>query len=169
MTLLEHLREWWTTRNQAHTFGPMRCSIHTGPDLTELHNFTIDEGDVLELNMTVGRVVSVAVRVPAATPRGAKIMNSSLDDTETAFVRLTYAGAEQWLRMQSWTRNPSGTLTAQFSREYPARRWNPTDGYHVENLLEPSPPVPFDEHHPHYDGSAQQELARRRAAAKATE
>lgn len=81
----------------------------------------------------------------------------------SVFLRIAFVGNEQWLRMQSWDMRGSGKLTAHFSRQYPARRWNRTDGFYVENRVEPSPPVPFDEHHPHYEGSAQQESARREA------
>lgn len=164
MTLLEHLREWWATRNQRPTIGPMRCSIHTGPDLAEIHHFTIDESDILKVEVTFGTIVAAAVEVPVGSPRAVRIMNSALDDGETAFLRIAFVGNEQWLRMQSWDMRGSGKLTAHFSRQYQARRWSPTDGFYVESLVEPSPPAPFDEHHPHYEGSAQQELARRRAA-----
>lgn len=135
----------------------IRCSIHTGSDLTEIHRFTIEDDDLAAFTMRAGTVLGLTLDLPAGTPRAFRLMHSSLDQATTAFIRVTLAGSdvEQWLRMQSW--NTAGTtVTAEFTREYSSHRWNERDGYFTEILAEPSPPVPFDEHHPHYEGSAQQ-------------
>lgn len=135
----------------------IRCSIHTGKDLTEIFRFNIEDDDLAAFTMRTGTVLGLTLDLPAPSPRAFRLMHSSLDETTTVFIRVTLAGSDvaQWLRMQSW--NTAGTtVTADFSREYPSRRWNERDGYFTETLTEPSPPVPFDEHHPHYEGSAQQ-------------
>lgn len=138
----------------------IRCSTHTGSDLAEIFRFTIEEDDLAAFTMRAGTVLGLTLDLPAGTPRAFRLMHSSLDQATTAFIRVTLAGSdvEQWLRMQSW--NTAGTtVTAEFTREYSSRRWNERDGYFTEILAEPSPPVPFNEDHPHYEGSAQQHHA----------
>lgn len=138
----------------------IRCSIHTGSDLAEIFRFTIEEDDLAAFTMRTGTVLGLTLDLPAGTPRAFRLIHSSLDETTTVFIRVTLAGSdvEQWLRMQLW--NTAGTtVTAEFTREYSSHRWNERDGYFTEILTEPSPPVPFDEHHPHYEGSAQQHRA----------
>lgn len=144
------------TRRKPQPGMTIRCSIHTGSDLTEVHRFTIEDDDLAAFTMRAGTVLGLTLDLPVGTPRAFRLMHSSLDETTTAFIRITLAGSDvgQWLRMQSW--NTAGTtVTAEFTREYSSHRWNERDGYFTEILTEPSPPVPFDEHHPHYEGSAQ--------------
>lgn len=150
----------WLTGRKPQPDMTIRCGIHTGSDLAEIFRFTIEDDDLAAFTMRAGTVLGLTLDLPAPSPRAFRLMHSSLDETTTVFIRVTLAGSDvaQWLRMQSW--NTAGTtVTAEFTREYSSRRWNERDGYFTEILAEPSPPVPFDEHHPHYEGSAQQHAA----------
>ncbi|MBJ7479237.1 hypothetical protein [Rhodococcus sp. (in: high G+C Gram-positive bacteria)] len=130
-----------------------RVSLHTGSELTETSQFAIEPTDALMFRTQAGTVTAVTIQLPERTQRAVAI--AGLDAGDVVFARILYNSSEHWLRMRQWE-SFAGTLTAEFSREYPSYRWNERDGYFMEALIEPSPPVPFDEHHPHYEGSAQQ-------------
>ncbi|MFE5789579.1 hypothetical protein [Rhodococcus erythropolis] len=154
MNLVERTLAWWTRRNE--TVPPRyTVSVHIGDQLTETGRFTIEPADELMFQTRAGIVTAVTIRVPEGEPRCSVIASAGVKADEVVFARIIHNDTENWLRMQRWG-SVGGALTAEFSREYPSRRWNERDGYYTETLIEPSPPVPFDEHHPHYEGSAQQ-------------
>lgn len=158
MNLIERIHAWWAYRNLTNNFEPTQCSIHAGDTLTRIHKFWIEDDDAISVAINyLGVITSASVEVPAGTPRGVKITN--IADNRAVFIRISNAGTPQWLRMNSWGIR-YGKLTAHFSREYNSRRWSELHGYYFEQLIEPSPPVPFGNRHPHYEGSAQQHLDR---------
>lgn len=148
----------WLTGRKPQPDMTIRCSIHTGDQLTEESRFTIEDSDILMVQTRAGNVTALDLEVPIDTPRGTALTTSGFTDGSTAFARVTFNGAECWLRMQRW-RIYEGQLTVDFSRDYESTRWTERHGYYRALLTEPSPPVPFDEHHPHYEGSARQHAA----------
>lgn len=169
MNIIQRAHAWWDNRNLANRYSPIYCNIHTGDTLQKVRGFRIQHDDAISIDVNhLGSITSVAIDLPAASARGVGI--TSIDDNKAVFVVIYNTndrGRDQWLRMKSWSID-EGRLRAHFSREYESLRWNDYNGYpggrYVERLIEPSPPVPFDEHHPHYEGSAQQRHDRAGAA-----
>lgn len=153
----------------------VRISIHEADDgtLTKLFDVHLDPRDGAGIQIDTRDVhgvgcVSVALSMAVDQPGVRHLFDVSRG--KFFFVCVTEPGSQVWARMYKIEGGWSDTAlkriyTAYFDQAYPSLRYSRDDGVHVVTLVEPSPPVPFDEHHPHYPGSAAEyrdEIARYR-------
>ncbi|ORL01807.1 hypothetical protein A6F55_19130 [Prescottella equi] len=142
----------------------VKVSIHGGGEgLPKLFDVHLDPRDGSGIETKTRRIAgvdcrSIGLTLGAGTPSAARLM--ALDPTDAVFLRVKEGGETTWARLQQWSSDPRG-VAATFGQAYQSLRYTPEDGFHLETLVEPSPPVPFDENHPHYPGSATEEITAR--------
>ncbi|ORL93429.1 hypothetical protein A5N78_04650 [Prescottella equi] len=160
---MSHGLELARARHNAGLTG-VKVSIHSAdvglPKLFDVHLDPRDGAGVETKTRSITGVecCSIGLTLGAGTPSAARLM--ALDPSDAVFLRVEKGGETTWARLQRWSSDPR-LLTATFGQAYQSLRYSSERGFHTDTLVEPSPPVPFDESHPHYPGSAVQEMAER--------